>query len=599
MSVRTETPRTRAVPRHSVLIGVVVAACGCAELFTAHRVERQHDAGSVHFAVLAVGPWSEFAESLQPSFQIDEQSALDQVVPSTRALEESLLSVLQASLGLTDVPSRVVDSTTTTTTPDATSERTVTEREASPLRSEVRPDAAVVIADDRAVGLPRDSVLDQDVGIDPMMRYWAATALYQEVNLLNQYIRTAAIRDGFRPYVVRLQVTLMPAARNEPYDVYTTFSFFSRPLPVAGRGAGGTGGPGAPETSLRGTIRGSSTASERLTPQIIPLMATDNLEATMHSRMVDNVRQLAGALFFMSGTATGALDGQQFSRDQQGVLGRDLNSLLTVARVSDNSLRVRLGASQQATSDYAMVPRNHNVTVLVMVPEGVADTIQIVSRTVLVDAKTGKELKERTSEEISAILERVRDRYDLAADEKELLGLLAFAQHNDQRAYFAELERLAGPDRDFAHGTSLWLDLVSLMAGSRYSATEFDLPPPVAYAGNGFSGLPDQKALLLDDGVLHSTIVLRGGSSLKSSEVSAILEVRPADGEMLPFVPDQVAVSSDRGDIYLEFPSLRAWGVTSGGFRGTMSLTVECRGESTDLEVKYLARPEAPKAEKP
>ena len=40
-----------------------------------------------------------------------------------------------------------------------------------------------------------------------------------------------------------------------------------------------------------------------------------------------------------------------------------------MARLSENSLRVRLGALQQASARFAMVPRNHYVTLLLMVPE--------------------------------------------------------------------------------------------------------------------------------------------------------------------------------------------------------------------------------------
>ena len=77
---------------------------------------------------------------------------------------------------------------------------------------------------------------------------------------------------------------------------------------------------------------------------------------------------------------------------QEEVLARDLNGLLTVARLSENTLRVRLGAMQAATADYAMVPRNHNVTLLLMVPEGAGSTVQVVARTELVDTETGEEL---------------------------------------------------------------------------------------------------------------------------------------------------------------------------------------------------------------
>src|SRR4030095_2771655 len=74
---------------------------------------------------------------------------------------------------------------------------------------------------------------------------------------------------------------------------------------------------------------------------------------------------------------------------REQVLGRDLNSLLTVARLSENTLRIRIGAVQEATANYAMVPRNHNITLLLMVPEGSPPLMELASRTELVDADTG------------------------------------------------------------------------------------------------------------------------------------------------------------------------------------------------------------------
>lgn len=60
-----------------------------------------------------------------------------------------------------------------------------------------------------------------------MLEYAAATAFFQEVKLLNRYVADAALRRGCRAYVVRLQMSVVPFARNFPLDVYSNISLFS------------------------------------------------------------------------------------------------------------------------------------------------------------------------------------------------------------------------------------------------------------------------------------------------------------------------------------------------------------------------------------
>jgi hypothetical protein len=91
----------------------------------------------------------------------------------------------------------------------------------------------------------------------------------------------------------------------------------------------------------------------------------------------------------------------------KSLLGRDFNSLLTVARVSDNTLRVRLGA-QSAASGYAMVPRTHNITILLLIPDCDAQPVaRIVAKSEVVDIETGVPLKARTQEEADRALHSV------------------------------------------------------------------------------------------------------------------------------------------------------------------------------------------------
>ena len=82
-------------------------------------------------------------------------------------------------------------------------------------------------------------------------------------------------------------------------------------------------------------------------------------------RSVDDLKSLALGLSALAGHAGGNFS-TNWSKDIfQAVLGRNYNSLLTIAQTKDNSLRVRLGALQQANSQYAIVPRTHTITFVV------------------------------------------------------------------------------------------------------------------------------------------------------------------------------------------------------------------------------------------
>lgn len=139
-------------------------------------------------------------------------------------------------------------------------------------------------------------------------------------------------------------------------------------------------------------------------PRVVPLLVTDDIEAALTSRSMEQIQSLA---FALSGQIKGVGVGfgtQNVADRLQAALGRSFNSTFTVARVSDNTVRLRFGALLQPSTTqaiYSMIPQNHNVTLLVMVPKTYLDTpgtdrrMHLVSQTTLVDTDTGKELTPR------------------------------------------------------------------------------------------------------------------------------------------------------------------------------------------------------------
>jgi len=558
---------------------------------TARRFEKQHQAGSVHLSVLSVARWEDYVDALQPAFQLSESDALALVVPATRAMEQSSVDAMVARLSGSVVDDASRKSTTTTTATDEqvpggsrTTQQQTTEQDLGPdVPGRERP---LVVRQGEVPGLYRDPSLEVLPDMDPLLRYWSATALYQEVQLLNRYVRDAALRDGFVPYVVRLQVSLMPTARNEPYDAYCTVSFFSKDVPEETPSP--AGGASWPAGSARTLLRGGPEMSRSRTPHIVPLMVTDNLEATLHSKTEDRIRQMAGSFFLLSGKLGASADLERLNTDFQRVFGKDLNSLLTVGRVTDNTLRVRLGAMQQTGTSYAMVPRTHSISVLVMVPRGSPPSLDVVARTVMVDSESGVALPDRSPLELDVQIAEVIGKYGIQGLERgDVDDLLAAAQRNDQYGYFRSLEHALGKENPgLAYARSLWVDLALLLVGSQYAATEFDLPSPGGVSAGEAGFFPRQTVLLLDDGVATRGI-LRASNLASTADLSATLIVRQG-GREVPLLFQDARLELGTGDLELVFPSLGAWGLEQSTHRlGDLRLLVEIAGTVGSCEAIY------------
>ncbi len=65
------------------------------------------------------------------------------------------------------------------------------------------------------------------LNLDPVLKYKAAAYLNQEVQLLNQEIDNAAVRECFVPYVVKLKLAVMIYRPYLAYSIHTRMSFVS------------------------------------------------------------------------------------------------------------------------------------------------------------------------------------------------------------------------------------------------------------------------------------------------------------------------------------------------------------------------------------
>jgi hypothetical protein len=477
------------------LLSLLFTACA-APPAEPRALPAQEEAGSVHVAVLSVARWYDYVDALQPYFDLTADGALGQVLRIGQISSSDELSRSRVELALG------VNGPTPATSAPSGAQR-------------AEPGAAI--------------------GVSPPQRdahtaYSNAAALYQEVQLLNRYVRDAAIPKGYAPYVLRLQVTLLPRRRDAPYDAYSTLSFFS-----VGQG----------EIPMPVSLRTDTPPQSAAGPRVLPLLVTDNLEVSAASRGREQIQQVALALSGGSGGAGGALGFDSTEAKLDRLAGLDLNSLLTVARVSENTLMVRLGAMQQGSTRFAMVPRTHNVTVVVMIPQGSKSGLQVLARTVFKDAATGEPLPQRSGARIDELLIDAGKPHGLT--DVALLGKLAdLAQRNS----YQEFEVAAA---GVSHPLELWVDLVGLLAGGQYSSVtvgleERDEPSPE---------IPDltQAVDIQDDGQT-CWMVLRGGQNLRPEYLDASLFISGL-GDEGRIEARRVVVVGGVG-VLVELPSLSA-----------------------------------------
>ncbi|HEY5712601.1 MAG TPA: hypothetical protein VIT38_11965 [Allosphingosinicella sp.] len=429
---------------------VLVQACaGYPTYDRGLRVKWADDAGSVSVSQSSVTEWDDVAADLQPNFKMDSATAFTNAIPITQSFDERLADIIGGSLQIglptttsTNITREVTDAETgePVTTVDNTRNRQVG---SVPAANSLTPAGAAVLT----------ALSSGSLGDDPILRYLAATSLQQEVALLNRYVRDRVRWPGSQAFVVRLQLSVMPNGRSMPYDVETDITLHAEDEQSRAR-------LGVPSRAVPVTVPLSST-SEMIAAreqrcasgsydslQVLPMIVTDNLEGLRAARTTDNVRQLALALM---GTAGNVGASGQFSRTMEALRrseGRDTNSLFTIARLSDDTVRVRLGAVQSPRFGYVMIPRNHVISLVVVFRPCISSdgstyeddgprVLTAVTRTTYRDVETGHPLQfqdatQRLYRQIGDIQRRFVGQFNYI----ELARMYQWVARQDRRSFF-------------------------------------------------------------------------------------------------------------------------------------------------------------------
>ncbi|MCZ4341869.1 hypothetical protein O4H52_09655 [Sphingomonadaceae bacterium G21617-S1] len=449
--------------RHGLLVGIMACTLslqGCAAYPTFEqglRVKWADDVGSVTIS-RSGDPieWADIASDLEPKFKMDSATALAAAIPTTQSFDERLADILTANLQV-GLPTSSYSRATTEVTDPETGELVTTTENKKSRQSGAAPTAAAMTPQGAAALTALSAGALND---DPMLRYLAATALQQEVALLNRYIRSVAAAPETQAFVVRLQLTVMPNARSMPYDVEADITLHAEDeqsraglslglqLNEEGYRAKGTGPMLSPATLIENR-QNKCAAGSYPTLQILPMIVTDNLEGLRAARSTDNVRQLALALVGTAGNVGGS---GQFGRTMEALRrteGRDTNSLLTVAKLSDDTVRVRLGAVQSPRYGHVMAPRNHFISLVVIYQPCVSSSgsgyevdgrrlLTAVTRTVFRDGDTGKTLEYRPSTaRLHEQIARVQDTFPGDFNYLELARMYQWVSRQERERFFA------------------------------------------------------------------------------------------------------------------------------------------------------------------
>lgn len=570
------------------------------------NVKNQDDAGSVHTSVVNVVLWEEVSSELEAKFPMDETIALNESIPTTLQEQQQLIDAMKLTLKLAlptsfsndsdEKTSASASSTNTSNTDGKLSSTSSSSKEESSTKSQSSgknsgdiatvPDPDVFSGGEAATLI---NPLTGTIGRDPLLVRKNAISLLQSVRLLNRSIKDAVTRTGYTPYIVTLQHTLMPYARNQPLDAFSTTAFFS-PDGFAASSVGttvegsikskkdvvadsvdGTTNPIALKNKKNGYMSISSENAKvekdsieiTANPIVIPLLATDNLEAASQNRSSNFIRQFGlGVSAVIQGVA-GNFSMDRFKQNVESIAGEDFNSLVTVGSVSENAIRVRFGAMNQGSTRYAMIPRNYNVHVLLLVKDEFANSddvrarqVQILSRTAFKNVESGKELAYRSQREQKKMVKKVFQSLELDKPEMDQLKskesqLLNAMLTNNYPRFLGIAKGLNLQEK----APSFWLELTELRIGSIYTSGVFEVMKPRK---------PDparlflQSVLLYDNGVESTARIY--GSHLRGKKFRSHFGV---DG--LTIVNSKAEVAGNGSHILFSYPSLQPLGVKKAG----------------------------------
>lgn len=532
-------------------------------------------AAAVLISVSSVTPWHNVSDALRPNFQLDAQGAYDKVAPVTARINEQLLRAFELSL---------------TASPPGAS---------APTPSSGVPANAQIPA---AASQPDAANMD----MDPILKYQAALSLYQAVQLLNRQVDSIDSNGCYTAYLVQMKIAIMPYSENLPFDLHSRLSFFledtsAASAPVAtssGKQANSLAASDAEATTKPVDQMPAQCKDASKSPIVVPVLATDDIEKAILNKASMTAAQIVMAL---GGTLKGAgvgLQANKWIQASENALGQNFNSRFTVGRLVDNTLYVRVGASNQGGA-YSLIGQTYDLALVLLVPKSYAKTgskpIEIVENSEFRWHASGAMLQERSKEEFLAEAEKIFESMNMNRFLKDWRGL-----SNDKKMEIARTIAypVSGGSFDFAQYkkilskvqvkkcnskeqvkncnsvfsylnpdglddnhilprvAELWSAMSALLADSPFKTASFMLPGQPAII------IPDQVVVLSDDQKNKTTASIQVASGLGMMHaLFPELTLYGADGHSHVLAATSVAIDPATQTATLTFPSLKNLGI--------------------------------------
>jgi hypothetical protein len=596
-------------------LGAAFAAAACSTdtaITKPTRVGSQDQAAAVLVTPTNVVQWDQVAAAMQPNFALSGDQALTQVLPATERIQEQVLSAFGASLGV-GLPQSFGQSSTTNTAKSSTTTTTPTTGPATTSSSgstdtnsgrttTTQPGVVPTVPSGVPTGgqLPSGPSVAGDVGLDPVLKYQAALSLFESVQMMNREVQNAAILRCYVPFLVRVRLAVLPYRPNLAYTLDSRIAFFP---------SESTTGSGTTPLLLVGpnsNDKHTACNDGSYLPQIVPILAADDIERALKSRATEAAQQIGLALSAMVHGVGANLGLNNVNQSLNSISGQDFNSRLTIARQSDNTLYVRIGATEQATAGTALVAQNYDIAVLLLAPrayfcgtscsETVDRQIRLVTSTQFRDALDGSLLDERPATVLVSQADRVMKQVLAgpgraqtlqnwnalnATDKERVARTLAGPIQRSAYGAFLQLLQQPIPNTDFSLNIAckvtldaatpdqpqrsadcdlaqaLWVAASPLLTDTALKSAFFQLRHPEDVE------LPVQTALVLDDGksTAQTRLSLTRGSSAATLIGTLNLKTKAPHATQYSLPSQSVALDPTAHLLSVTFPSPAYWGI--------------------------------------
>ncbi len=567
--MRVVSHKSRFVSWALVLAVVALAGQGCRKitLFDVQTVDRPDQVGEVSIAATSLGSFEAYKDALQPSFALTADQAKDDAIETTMFRRMARLHARGTGAQIAASEGNLLDG-------------------GDPLPESSLQDPFT--ATRTAQQLPGDVLTGATPGLNAMMQYQLGTALYQEVQLLEQYLNGLVLDSQYDAYLIRTHIHLMPYGRRMPYDTYVAleFSVFDR-------------------------------VAKPRDVRVLPLLVFDAVESALHGRAIDDINQVAIDLAAVTAQFGLGLQFTDYDELLQAVVGRDYNSLLSVGSPASERLMVRLGAVQQASSGYATPVRNLPITCLVMVEkndedaESLQEVMFVDAEVSYRDARTGQRLRsERVDHDSFAEFVSARKKAGSPVPAKDIPQTHEEPQSKTQQSDWSEgfqdpandtpqeAEQSQSDMQDIEvldvfqfsdTGTPQavmklkdlhrdWLDDVRQSNPGEFASSFTPLKRIIKpWLPRNWPAKPD-SLVMFDDGA-NARVTVTGGKELVASRLAAVMVTRRRGDDDQITVAATAATVSDGGNVLtMTFPSPRRWNLEAPQFIDIDSIAPDQRG---------------------